>query len=87
MSQVDESTPTQSLQENNSNLSESISLYWSDYWRRIKFGDLGSWPIFSGLLVIVIIFVLAMSVVSSSFAKGRGNSPDSSETSTFSTWF
>ena len=56
MSQVDESPPTNPLQENNSTQSESVSLYWRDYWRRIKSGDLGSWPIFFGLLVIVIIF-------------------------------
>jgi len=52
----DESIPTDVLPENNSTKTESVSGYFSDYWRRIKSGDLGSWPIFFGLIVIVIIF-------------------------------
>lgn len=56
MSQTDESTstPTNTLRENSS--TQTISGYFSSYWQRIKTGDLGSWPIFFGLMVIVIIF-------------------------------
>ena len=54
MSQVDESTSTNVLRESNS--TQSVSGYFSDYWQRIKTGDLGSWPIFFGLMVIVFIF-------------------------------
>jgi len=54
MSQINEPKPTNALKESNS--TQSVSNYFSDYWRRIKTGDLGSWPIFFGLMVIVIIF-------------------------------
>lgn len=34
----------------------SVSTYFSDYWKRIRTGDLGSIPIILGLIVITIIF-------------------------------
>ncbi len=54
MSQVNEPTSNNVLQESSS--TQSMSTYFSNYWRRLKTGDLGSWPIFLGLMVIVIIF-------------------------------
>ena len=51
MSQADQANV---LQENNK--TASVSEYFSSYWQRLKSGDLGSWPIFLGLIVIVVIF-------------------------------
>ena len=38
------------------NRSSSIQAYFSDYWKRIRSGDMGSLPIILGLIVITIIF-------------------------------
>jgi len=54
MSQINEPASNNVLQESSS--TQSVSGYFRDYWRKLKSGDLGSWPIFFGLMVIVFIF-------------------------------
>ena len=56
MSQIDDAKSNQSSVLKESHATASLSEYFGGYWRRIRSGDLGSWPIFLGLIVIVFIF-------------------------------